>query len=576
MTIAPSFQLRQTDTHILLEISVPHIRVAVKEIELTLTNDGSELHWYAPPIYLLRLNFAPYQFRSMEEEEEEETCHASYLPHIENGVIRIQLEKLVPQQHWENLDLLGQWKPPPPPNQWLKGVVVEEEKESGDKEREPSPTSDGNRAPLHSGGFGFDRMFVENIFHDLTRDGLGKEMLECPWPLLSNNNENDDAENSIQLQRRQLRIKQYENRLFSVERYQQDLDVEDDAIYQSALAMSPHWRFVPPDTEEFFTASERLLISTIPYPLLDTPVAIPITAIDASRQQRLCIGLLDILFAYVYDHVTTEGDPTVESAWTIFILSTSFSWLDDWLDDDVADDVLFLVPAVIRSSIRRALIYPYLRSLEFACFIWTQVQTILSQGLRTVLRCLLQIRVILDRSELYYFGNKLYVDPYLMWLQQYTSSSYLETQIFVPMADCISQYIDRFNQMTQLKDSLELNLLEIEAEIWTAASLDGEAPGTNESHDESSSDGDSSSDQDDDESNQSALENECMIDNVGRMSTIHERETCDGEPETAIGLIAELQQLHIGKDHHSLDVSNSEITKSQSKTKRGPLIQEVD
>jgi protein SHQ1 len=61
--------------------------------------------------------------------------------------------------------------------------------------------------------------------------------------------------------------------------------------------------------------------------------------------------------------------------------------------------------------------YPYIRSLAFDCFIWQHVDAILRRGVRTILRCLLQVRTILDRSELYYFGNKLHVDPYLIWLQ---------------------------------------------------------------------------------------------------------------------------------------------------------------
>ena len=33
-------------------------------------------------------------------------------------------------------------------------------------------------------------------------------------------------------------------------------------------------------------------------------------------------------FGYAYDHRTTSGDPTVESAWTICTLSAALSWLD--------------------------------------------------------------------------------------------------------------------------------------------------------------------------------------------------------------------------------------------------------
>jgi hypothetical protein len=45
-------------------------------------------------------------------------------------------------------------------------------------------------------------------------------------------------------------------------------------------------------------------------------------------QQALYFGLLDIIAAYCYDHRTTEGDPTSESAWTINKLSATLSWFE--------------------------------------------------------------------------------------------------------------------------------------------------------------------------------------------------------------------------------------------------------
>jgi protein SHQ1 len=613
MTITPSFQLRQSATHIFLEISVPHVRIAVEEIQLTLTDADRQLHWYAPPIYLLRLNFAPYQFRSIEEEEivNEDTnettvtrtaCQASYLPHIDHGVIRIQLEKRIPEQHWENLDLLGQWKPPTMP-QWLRAVVAAEEGAATEEDRkEPHPPLpdgsselDAGDVPRAAAGFGFDRRFRDNIFRDLTRDGLGKEMLECPWP----SPVMDDAtEYSIQSRRRILRIEAYENRLFSAERYRQDLyHLEDDFIYQTALSMQPHWALAPAEEEEepFFTPSERQLLATIPYPLLDPPVTVPRTVSEASRHQRLCLGLLDILFAYVYDHVTTDGDPTVESAWTIFILSTSLSWCDDWLDDgsEAVEDALALVPAVLCSSLRRALIYPYLRSWEFAGFLWRQVATLVRRGVRTILRSLLQVRSILDRSELYYFGNKLYVDPYLIWLQQYPSMSYLETNLLAPMAQRIVECLDSAEQWWRIKENLGLNLIEIETNGWEEESLNVvEDAGREDRPDasSSSSEGDGTSeeeDEEDDESGSSVSEGEdtgkSTINRI--LSTIPEREEIHEEqPQGANGLTGDLQRLCIDGDHHPFDIflgskRNLQTPHSEmnpSSTKRAPLIQEVD
>ena len=42
----------------------------------------------------------------------------------------------------------------------------------------------------------------------------------------------------------------------------------------------------------------------------------------------LYLGLVDLLFAYCYDHRTTEGEGNVESAWTMCKLSSTLSCLE--------------------------------------------------------------------------------------------------------------------------------------------------------------------------------------------------------------------------------------------------------
>jgi len=47
-----------------------------------------------------------------------------------------------------------------------------------------------------------------------------------------------------------------------------------------------------------------------------------------SDRQALYFGLFDIIAAYCYDHRTTEGESTSESAWTINKLSATLSWFE--------------------------------------------------------------------------------------------------------------------------------------------------------------------------------------------------------------------------------------------------------
>lgn len=57
----------------------------------------------------------------------------------------------------------------------------------------------------------------------------------------------------------------------------------------------------------------------------------------SSDERRVLLGLADVLFAYAYDHRTTGGDATVESAWTVAVLSPLLSWLEVGLGDLACD-----------------------------------------------------------------------------------------------------------------------------------------------------------------------------------------------------------------------------------------------
>eukprot|EP00985_Skeletonema_marinoi_P028978 scaffold26442_cov82-Skeletonema_marinoi.AAC.1 len=94
------------------------------------------------------------------------------------------------------------------------------------------------------------------------------------------------------------------------------------------------------------------------------------------------------------------------------ILSPTLSWLECYNPpyDSIAD--------VIGWSIRRSLIYPYLRSYDLAKHIAEDVCEIMKRGRRTVIRCLLQLHKIMEQSESHYLFNKLYIDPLIGWIQQ--------------------------------------------------------------------------------------------------------------------------------------------------------------
>lgn len=133
--------------------------------------------------------------------------------------------------------------------------------------------------------------------------------------------------------------------------------------------------------------------------------------VSPMEQKVLLLGLLDLLFAYCYDHRGTEGEPTVESAHNITRMSALLSWLDNYAHKE--DDI----EIVITSCMRRACIYPYLRCWRLARKVLSDVARVLYLGKHCVLKCLLGIRSVFEHTDTHYMLNKVFMDDYCTWIQ---------------------------------------------------------------------------------------------------------------------------------------------------------------
>ena len=133
---------------------------------------------------------------------------------------------------------------------------------------------------------------------------------------------------------------------------------------------------------------------------------LPTTDLVDNQYTVLC-SLVDILYGYAFDHRTTLGDATVESAWTVAKLSCTLCWLD--------------APATVREAalacVHRALAYPVFRNWRLALRVLGDVVALLRLGRRAVLRALLALRRILARDDGRQYLNTLYVEPYAVWVQ---------------------------------------------------------------------------------------------------------------------------------------------------------------
>eukprot|EP01105_Mastigella_eilhardi_P024670 TRINITY_DN6473_c0_g1_i2.p1 TRINITY_DN6473_c0_g1~~TRINITY_DN6473_c0_g1_i2.p1 ORF type:complete len:437 (+),score=122.96 TRINITY_DN6473_c0_g1_i2:366-1676(+) len=126
-----------------------------------------------------------------------------------------------------------------------------------------------------------------------------------------------------------------------------------------------------------------------------------------SNMQALLCGLMQVLYGYAYDMRATQGEHTVESAWTVAKLSPLLSWLDP--PCSLQDSVV--------GCLRRALAFPLYRNWKLAKLVVRDTADILRLGPRAVVRSLLEVRDIFLRSENRHYLNTLFIDDYCCWVQ---------------------------------------------------------------------------------------------------------------------------------------------------------------
>jgi len=225
--------------------------------------------------------------------------------------------------------------------------------------------------------------------------------------------------------RRMFRI-QMENKNFDASRYLGDLmEAPVDPLYAECMQYRPFWldmwdkfsdlkkskstletEVVPATLKESafelvggFTDEERDMMSTIPIRGFES-AASPSPADD---DMAAYLTLADVLYAYCYDCRLTQGDANVESAYSISRLSCSLSWLESW---QLSETEPTTPGTAILFMLRRSLIYPYLRVWKLSRKVLADVAKLLLLGRKPVLKALLQVRRIFERTSTHYLLNR--------------------------------------------------------------------------------------------------------------------------------------------------------------------------
>eukprot|EP00041_Stephanoeca_diplocostata_P010076 m.159924 g.159924 ORF g.159924 m.159924 type:complete len:631 (+) comp18008_c0_seq1:246-2138(+) len=382
--ITPVFRLTQDANFVTVLIKAPHIRTS--EIDFYISD--TEFKFYAKP-YFLRL-----RFESEIVEDGTETCKYD----IDEGLITTQLPKKHKGEYFEGLDLLTTLlAKKPTPQGSSAGPNIEVLDSHEDASEEPDDVEDeefdwevdqvlpdSDPIGLINGHpYGFD---------DKYKGTLNKILSEIPDAV-----EVNDPDNSAMSARHAQRVAA-ENERFSIEHYAADYDGDDDGILRELQAYQPKWKEWRNETTQViaFSDVENEAMSRLPR-----------KEIVVSSTKAELLGLVDIIFAWAYDHRTTMGDHTVESAWTITTLSATLTFLVRHEN----------VRAALTTAVHRALAYPLHRNWALIQQVLDDTKLIFAWGKRAILKCLLDCRDILIHDEVRHCLADLYLTDYCVWIQ---------------------------------------------------------------------------------------------------------------------------------------------------------------
>lgn len=411
--LTPAFKLEQDENFLTVTIRAPFAKVAETEIFI----EDDDFKFFSKP-YFLRLCLPGHIVEDGREK-------ADY--NFDTGEFTVVVPKKTPGEHFEGLDMLTKLLAPKSKNTPSNLIeVLDTSTEAGDEcdfgddfdwcvEQVPyvEPSSAGEAVKY---GFASQK---SGVFQRLQEDMVC--IVDCP-----------DPDRLTVSERRKLRL-QAEWEKFDEDHYISDL-YEDDMM-QTFLDYCPCWceelsAGKSKESEVIFTEEEQEVMRKLPRKEY---------LLEKAEEMGVYLGLVDILYAYAYNHRTTEGETHCESGWTICKISATLSWLE----------VFASIQDVMKSCFRRSLSYPLYRHWKLNQKVLEDVVHLLKCGPRRLLKILLEIRGILMDQDCRYVLNDLYITDYCVWIQS-ASSKRLQS-----LAEAVLK-------VNLTKDDIGFNLPEIE------------------------------------------------------------------------------------------------------------------
>jgi protein SHQ1 len=357
--ITPRFKLRQDLEFVYVLIYLPYVKISDCEVYI----EGCEFSCYVKP-YLLKLTF-PHPL--VEDGREK----ASY--RVEEGVLECRVPKAQHSQEFEDLELMAKLLSPRKQPASLPPQIEVLGEASVDIESEPLPSTDFR--------YGFNRGY-SNLFTNLT-----EEMHELA--------DLDPSQVSVDERLPAARAKEQQD--FDLDRYLTDMD-EDLEEFETRLFQHLFTEVVPSLSELLEPMSLDALVRLGNKDLL----------VNAQLTQVIWCQVLDVVLAFAYEMRTMAGELTCESAYNINKLAVSLSCLAELQS-----------PAQVFSSfMRRVLVYGIYRSHSLCSCSLSDVKALFAEGRLCLVRVMLKVKGLFERSEPRYLLNRLFIDDLAIWLQK--------------------------------------------------------------------------------------------------------------------------------------------------------------
>lgn len=397
--ITPRFGCSQTDNAVVVSMYCPSIRAADAEINV----DETMFTVHVNP-YFLRLNFS----KALVEDDD---SSANYDP--TSGYLTVTLTKQTKGEVFEDLDLLAKLLAPRPSVHEPSPSIEMLHPESDDLISKTQSLSLNDEILEASGCDWQLPQELPELLSTSLQVHYGFLNLHSGYLRHATHTENeinelgDDAESCSRADRTRRRLK-HEDEKWDEEHYMADF--MDDEYIQALLEwIHPH---ISNRSPLQYTEKENMEMLRLPRKeYLATEI----------QTHDLYLTLITLLFAYLYDSRTSQHDPTPESAWTICNLIPAFSALDPphssyyvggrhtFSVDELKETLL--------PSYRRLLAFPLYRSFALAEKCQEDLANSLKQGKRPIIRCLLEMKDVLDHHDVYYIYSKIWLDDFCVWIQ---------------------------------------------------------------------------------------------------------------------------------------------------------------